>query len=286
MLQDAARLKTFIMNNGQKILRWTAVLPGAIIAGIAITFVLHYILYFTLTKFVSPYPEFPERALTPFTIAATFIWAGCAIAPNNKLKVGIILFAIWIFLAGGFIMITLTDGKWFGKSLHFETNGVAPIMGIVGAFVGLYLVTKKDTENQQLSLNSSENKKETDPTEQTDTSTFYKQYGADIFSLIFISLFILCVYNTTDRVIIFSILLLFSLLMVSFTLRQKLYTTRTMKINLAKDIVMLVALIIGLLSKTSGLYVSIACLILYTVHFIWSFISTHIVGQNSTNAQH
>lgn len=274
------------MNNGQKILRWIAVLPGSIIAGIAMTFVLHFILYFTLTKFVSPYPEFPERALTPFAIAATFIWAGCAIAPNNKLKVGIVLFAIWIFLAGGFIMITLTDGKWFGKSLHLEANAVAPIMGIVGAFVGLYLVTKKGKENPTIPLNGNDYENDIERKEQTDTSSFYKKYGTDIFSLIFISLFVLCIYNMTGRIIIFSILLLLSLFTVSFSLRHKLYTNTIMKINLAKDIVMLSALIVGLLSKTNGLYVSIACLTLYLVHFIWSFIMTHMVGENSTNAQH
>ena len=250
MLRDATvyKLSTSIMNNGQKILRWIAVLPGSIIAGIAMTFVLHFILYFTLTKFVTPYPEFPERALTPFAIAATFIWAGCEIAPNNKLKVAIMLFSIWIFLAGGFIMVTLTGGKWFGKSLSLEANGIAPIMGIVGAFVGLYLVTKKDKENQTTSLNGNDYENEIKQKEQTDTSSFYKKYGADIFSLIFISLFVLCIYNTTSRVIIFSILLLLSLITVSFSLRHKLYTTATMKINLAKDIAMLVALIIGLLT--------------------------------------
>ncbi len=111
------------MSNGiQKTLRWIAILPGSIVAGVAMTFLLHFILYFTLTKFVTPYPEFPERALTPFVIAATFIWAGCEIAPNNKLKVGIILFSIWIFLAGGFIMTTLIGGKWFGKSLYLDAN--------------------------------------------------------------------------------------------------------------------------------------------------------------------
>lgn len=261
-------------------------MPGSFIAGIAMTFVLHFILYFILTKFVTPYPEFPERALTPFVIAATFIWVGCAIAPNNKLKVGIVLFAIWIFLAGGFIMVTLTDGKWFGKSLYLEANGVAPIMGIVGAFVGLYLVTKKDEKNKTVPLNDNNYENEIEQKEQTDTSSFYKKYGEDIFSLIFISLFVLCIYNTTSRIIIFSILLLLSLFTVSFSLRHKLYTTTNMKVNLARDIIMLAALIVGLLSKTNGLYVSIACLTLYSVHFIWSFIMTHIIGEKSTNAQH
>lgn len=270
------------MYNGQKILRWIAVLPGSIIAGISMTFVLHFILYFTLTKFFTPYPEFPERALTPFAIAATFIWAGCEIAPNNKLKVGITLFAIWIFLTGGFIMVTLTGGKWFGKSLYLGANGIAPIMGIVGAFVGLYLVTKKDKEKQP-KLSNSDNFKNAIETEQKDksktSSSFYSKYGGGIFSLIFISLFVLCIYNTTSRNIIFAILLLFSLFLVIFSLRQKLFATTTMKINLGKDIIMMVALIVGLINIDTGFYVSIICLGLYSFDFIRNFIVTHIVSR-------
>ncbi len=267
------------MNNGLKILRWIAILPGSILAVVAMTFVLHFILYFTLTKFVTPYPEFPERALTPFVIAATFIWAGCEIAPNSKLKVGIILFAIWMFLSGGFIMLTLTGGNWFGKSLYLEANGIAPIMGIVGAFVGLYLVTKKDKENQLISSsgNNDENVIVSEQKSEAETSSFYSKYGDDIFSLIFIALFVLCIYSTTSRNIVFTILLLFSLFLVIYSIKQKLNTTTTMKINLAKDIVMMIALIVGLLSKESGLYVSIICLVLYSIDFIRNFIVTHII---------
>lgn len=269
----------FLMNNGQKILRWIAVLPSSILAGIAMTFVLHFILYFTLTKFVTPYPEFPERALTPLVIAATFIWTGCEIAPNNKLKVGIVLFAIWMFLAGGFIMLTLTGSKWFGKSLYLEANGIAPIMGIVGAFIGLYLVTKKDKEKQLTSLSAKNDDNVTvlEQKSEAEPSSFYSKYGGDIFSLIFISLFVLCIYSTTSRNIVFTILLLFSLFLVIFSIRQKLYTTTIMKINLVKDAVMLIVLIIGLLSKQSGLYVSIICLVLYSIDFVKNFIVTHII---------
>lgn len=267
------------MNNEQKILRWIAVLPGSILAGIAMTFVLHYILYFTLTNFVTPYPEFPERALTPFVIAATFIWAGCEIAPNNKLKAGIVLFAIWMFLAGGFIMLTLTGGKWFGKSLYLEANGVAPIMGIVGAFVGLYLVTKKEKQKQLVSPIGSnvENVIVPEQKNEAETSSFYSKYGGDIFSLIFISLFVLCIYSTTSRSIVFTILLLFSLFLIIFSLTQKVYTTTTMRINLAKDVVMMIALIVGLLNKESGLYVSVICLGLYSLDFIRNFVVKHII---------
>lgn len=269
------------MTDEQKTLRWIAVLPVSILAAIAMTFVLHFILYFALTQFVNPYPEFPERALTPFTIAATFIWTGCEIAPNNKLKVGIVLFAIWMLLAGGFIMLTLTGGKWFGKSLYFEANGIAPIMGIVGAFVGLYLITKKDKEKQLLSLSDTNyiNTNESEEKNKIASPTFYSKYGGDMFSLIFISLFVLCIYSTTSRNIVFTILLLFSLFLTIFSIKQKLYTTTTMKINLGKDIVLMIALLVGLLNKETGLYVSIICLTLYSIDFIRNFIVTHAIRE-------
>lgn len=267
------------MNNGQKILRWMAVLPGSVLAGIAMTFVLHYVLYFSLTNFVTPYPEFLERALTPFVIAATFIWVGCEIAPNNKLKAGIVLFTIWMFLEGGFIMLTLTGGKWFGKSLYLDANGIAPILGIAGAFVGLYLITKKETEKQLVPPigNNAENVIVPELRNEADTSSFYSKYGGGIFSLIFISLFVLCIYSTTSRNIVFTILFLFVLFLIIFSLRQKLYTTTIMKINLAKDVVMMIALIVGLLNKESGFYISVICLGLYSLDFIRNFVVTYII---------
>ncbi len=185
-------------------------------------------------------------------------------------------------------MTTLIGGKWFGKSLYLDANGIAPIMGIVGAFVGLYLVTNKNKEKQLITSNDDnyENASESEQKDKADTSSFYSKYGTDIFSLIFISLFILCIYNTTGRNIVFILLLLFSLFLVIFSLRQKLYTTTVMKINLAKDIFMIIALTVGLANKETGLYVSILCLALYTIEFIRSFIVSHIIGKNSTNAQH
>lgn len=138
---------TKLMDKGLKYwFRWIAVLPGALIAGLLSTFLLRLILVQTLKNFVEPYPEFPERALTPFAIALTFVWVGCEIAPEHKYKTGILLFSMWMFLAGGFIFLTLTGGTWFGKNLYLQGGGFAPIMGIVGAFTGLYIVRKKFTE--------------------------------------------------------------------------------------------------------------------------------------------
>jgi len=124
-------------------LRWIAVLPGAFIAGLLSTFLLHFILIQTLTNFIEPYPEFPERALTPFAIALTFIWTGCEIAPEYKLRTGISLLTLWLSLSAYSIFLTFTGDTRFGGELFFQAGGVAPIMGIVGSLLGFYIVKRK-----------------------------------------------------------------------------------------------------------------------------------------------
>jgi ABC-type sugar transport system permease subunit len=56
-------IKTFKTMNERlkRILLWIAVIPGAIIAGILILFPVHWVLYQTLTNFIDPYPEAPEK---------------------------------------------------------------------------------------------------------------------------------------------------------------------------------------------------------------------------------
>lgn len=123
-------------------IRWVFILPGALVAGLLSTFLLHFILFQTLKTFVESYPELIERILTPFVIALTFVWTGCKIAPLNKFKVGVILSLLWFFTSLLFIYLTVTNNSFFGSELSFHVNGVASIMGIVGAFIGLIIVKK------------------------------------------------------------------------------------------------------------------------------------------------
>jgi hypothetical protein len=128
-------------------LRWLAVLPGALIGGILASFPLHWILYSTLrneTIFIDPYPELPERILFPFVMATVFVWAGSRIAPEHKFKTSIVLFGIWLFLTGGFVFLTLSGSGWLGYQLYFQGGGIGPVMAVVGAFVGLYIVRRKE----------------------------------------------------------------------------------------------------------------------------------------------
>jgi len=128
-------------------LRWLAVLPGALFAGILAIFPLHWILYSTLrneTIFIDPYPELPERLLSPFIMALVFVWAGSRIAPDYKFKTSIVLFGIWIFLAIGLVFLTLSGANFMGKELYFKDGGIRLTFAIAGAIIGFYIARKTD----------------------------------------------------------------------------------------------------------------------------------------------
>lgn len=127
-------------------LRWVAVLPGAILASILATFVLHLSLYYALTQFIDPYPETPERILTPFVMAMVFILTGSQIAPNYKNTTAIILFGFWLFILGGFVFLTMTDSKWLNNKLSFQVGGLPTIMSAVGAIIGVYKARQENND--------------------------------------------------------------------------------------------------------------------------------------------
>ena len=73
-------------------LRWLAVLPGALLASVVSSFVLHWSLYYFFKEFIQPYPETPERILIPLVMTSVFILTGNYIAPKYKNTISIILF--------------------------------------------------------------------------------------------------------------------------------------------------------------------------------------------------
>ncbi|MGH2427236.1 MAG: hypothetical protein ACRDF1_13265 [bacterium] len=104
-------------------LRWLAVLPGAILAGILVLFPLHWALYLTLIIFVRPYPDRPERVLTPLVIGPVFIWAGSRIAPQYRVETAVGLFGLCMALLVDVVYLTLSDGTFMGRRLYSRAIG-------------------------------------------------------------------------------------------------------------------------------------------------------------------
>lgn len=117
-------------------LRWLAVLPGALCGAVLLTVPLHVALYRTLSSFIEPYPELPERVLTPFVIAAGFVWFGALIAPARKVETALVLFGLWMVLLGASLVVVGFVGNIGGRRLYFHGGGVAPLMAFIGGVVG------------------------------------------------------------------------------------------------------------------------------------------------------
>ena len=80
------------------VIRWIVLLPSAIVVAFLISFPLRIVLYTTLSNFIEPYPELPERLLFPFFASMVFIWIGSKVAPSRKLLVANLLMILWIVL--------------------------------------------------------------------------------------------------------------------------------------------------------------------------------------------
>jgi hypothetical protein len=123
--------------------RWVAVLPGSVLAGVLMTIPLHLVLYSTLSNFIDPVPELPERVLTPLVIGATIVWSGARIAPARKMETAVVLFGLWMLLLGGSVALTLFAVNIQGRRLFFQGGGLAPVMAFAGGLVGLLIARKQ-----------------------------------------------------------------------------------------------------------------------------------------------
>jgi len=127
-------------------LRWIAVLPAALLGMVLSAFPLHFILYQTLTGsgIVEPYPEPPERVLMPLVGAMAFIWLGARVAPNHKVKVATVLLALWLLFLGVSVVLELSGADLDGLQFNLQGGGLGPVMALVGAIAGLYIVRKQN----------------------------------------------------------------------------------------------------------------------------------------------
>jgi hypothetical protein len=128
-------------------LRWLAVIPGAFFAGVLATFPLHFALYYALTEFIDPYPQLPERILTPAVIAGTIVWAGAKIAPTRKLETAIVLFGLWTLLIGGLLAIALFHVKIGDRFVGLDYGGLGSASAFIGGVVGLLVVRNEEKES-------------------------------------------------------------------------------------------------------------------------------------------
>jgi hypothetical protein len=124
-------------------LRWLAVLPGGLIGGFLLLFPLRLALVNTLRGFVTPYPELPERILTPFVIAVGFVSLGARIAPDRKTETAVALFGLWLFVVGAFVALALSNANVGGRSLFMHGGGIGPLLAVVGAVAGLVVARRE-----------------------------------------------------------------------------------------------------------------------------------------------
>ncbi len=132
------------MNQETKnVLRWVAVLPGALAAGFLATFPLHWMLYFTLAKgeTISGMNIDPiEYTIYPFVIAITFILAGFKIAPKHKFQTSAVLATLWII---SFFVIFI-----FASELE-PKFGLRGVLSLAGALLGLYIALRQSKKPAQ-----------------------------------------------------------------------------------------------------------------------------------------
>lgn len=125
----------------KNLLRWVAILPGAMLGGFLATFPLHWVLYFTLAngEIISGVNIGPiEYTFYPFVIAITFVLIGSKIAPNHKFKTAVVLTCLWIasFIA---LFLFMPDSQ-----TQFGIRGVGSLLG---SLLGLFIVWKKFNHN-------------------------------------------------------------------------------------------------------------------------------------------
>jgi uncharacterized membrane protein len=123
-------------------LKWLLVIPSAILGVLVGNFILHWVLYVTLSNFVEPYPEYPERLLMPFASALGFVLIGAYVAPSKKIKVAKVLSGIWILITLLFVFLAFT-GEYF---IILDDGLLRPLGGIIGSLVGLFIIKKKFSE--------------------------------------------------------------------------------------------------------------------------------------------
>ena len=131
-----------------EVLRWIAVLPGGIAAGLLILFPLHWVLYFTLVKgsmFQMPLEDMApiERFLSPVLSSIFFVFAGAMIAPKKQLLVAYVLFSLSLLARIGLILFAVAQQMDLDLSVYGVLRlSISSLAGALGILI-VRLLTKK-----------------------------------------------------------------------------------------------------------------------------------------------
>ena len=124
-------------------LRWLVLLPLCLMAAFLSLFLLHFVLYATLTQFVQPYPEFPERALTPAIMGLVFVWTSFKLAPRYNSIAAIFFAGMWLTTAIFPISSLFYEHTIFGQKIEPSQGGwLIPCMSLLGPILAVLIIRK------------------------------------------------------------------------------------------------------------------------------------------------
>lgn len=142
------RMSTKLSAHQKQLLRWLALLPGAILGGVIVLFPIHWI----LVSWIFPHDGeyfldmiwFPkkldvagiENTLAPFFIIVFSTLAGAIIAPKFRITVACVLSGMWL-IAGTYL---------FWSSGGQDTFEIKTAGAVLGLFIGpivVWLSTKR-----------------------------------------------------------------------------------------------------------------------------------------------
>lgn len=135
----------------KNILRWIVFLPGAYILGFLATFPLHWSLYYSLTRFIEPYPEFPERCLSPLLFSLVVQISATWIVPTYKKQISILILILHSIIYFFSIVLWVSNNQLVNLGNVYISFNIYTIFGIIGMIIGFIInytkYIKKDIES-------------------------------------------------------------------------------------------------------------------------------------------
>ena len=133
-----------------EVLRWLAVLPGGVLAGLLVLFPLHWVLYGTLVKggmVQMPVEDLVpiERFLSPVISSIFFVYAGALIAPKRQVLVSYVLFSLSLFARIGILLVATA------KQLDVDLSAygiLRIVLSSMAGALGILMVTLKTRQNR------------------------------------------------------------------------------------------------------------------------------------------